>query len=217
MRVIYSIFSVFAFTGLVACGNSQSTKTVESDTIIEDSIPPIIEPSPSFAEDEGKVIADLNFFISEKDFDKNKDKYLADIRGSYDYEIGTYICSHVDGQFENDSLYYVTFIGQPYEADDYTRETIRQYQDLVKLYKSKYGNPSYEVSDFPECYELSEGESYYLADWDLGNRKIQISLKDRSPYYSLNLSIYREDIARRIRDRYEKEHNANKKDAKSVI
>lgn len=217
MKVIYSILSALASIGIVACGNNQTAKTVESDTIVEDSIPTIIEPSPSFAEEEGKVIAELNFFISEKDFDKNKDKYLADIRGSYDYEIGTYICSHVDGQFENDSLYYVTFIGQPYESDDYRRETIRQYQDLVKLYKSKYGDPSYEVSDFPECYELSEGESYYLANWDLGNRKIHISLKDRSPYYSLNLSIYRDDIARRIKDRYEKEHIANKKDAKSVI
>jgi len=86
------ILSTAVALALSACGNSQSSSSAD-DTVSEDSIPAIIEEvKAEHHEDEGKVIADLNFFINEKDFDKNKDKYLADIRNEHlmQYNIGNY-------------------------------------------------------------------------------------------------------------------------------
>lgn len=213
-QILISGAIVFA---LSSCANTQSSSN--NDTVVEDSIPPIIEAPVEHHEDEGKVIADLNFFINEKDFDKNKDKYLADIRNEHlmQYNIGNYQATWVTGYFENDSLYYVECKGQPFDIDDYEKRLIPQYKELVNLYKSKYGNPSFERSTFPECYETKDGNTYLLAQWDLGKRTISIGLKEQSPYYMVNLQIYRNDITKRINERTEKERQANRKSAETVI
>lgn len=213
------ILSTAVALALSACGNSQSSSSAD-DTVSEDSIPAIIEEvKAEHHEDEGKVIADLNFFINEKDFDKNKDKYLADIRNEHlmQYNIGNYQATWVSGYFENDSLYYVEFKGQPFDIDDYETRLIPQYKELVNLYKSKYGAPSSERSTFPESYETKDGNTYLPSQWNLGKRTISIGLKDQSPYYMINLQIYRNDITERINKRSEIEKQANRKSAESVI
>lgn len=217
MKYSQILISGVIVLSLSSCAKTQSSS--KNDTVVEDSIPPIIEAPAEHHQDEDKVVAELKFFINEKDFDKNKDKYLADIRDVHmmRYNIGNYEATWAHGFFENDSLYYVKFSGQPFDIDDYDSELVPQYKELYGIYKSKYGIPTFERSSFPECYETNDGHEYLLAKWDLDKRTISIGLEERSPYYMINLQIYRNDITERINQRSEKEQQTNRQSAESVI
>lgn len=199
--------------GLSSCNNAQSYKERNADTLIS-----IIEETPEYHLDEDKVIADLHFFISEKDFEKNKSKYLKQITDNIGwYKIGEYGSSNISSMFENDSLYHIEFNGHFREIEDYERKLIPEYKDLLKTYESKYGEPRFQSDSFPKSYEMDEGYYYELSRWDLGKRTISIRVSQKSYMYQINLVIYRNDIDNRIKERHKNQSEENRVSASSVI
>lgn len=199
---------------LCSCGNKDRQPGGE------DSLPAVEEEPQVNYEDEDKVIADLKFFVSKKDYDKNQCKYLASIKHEKlnDYMIGNYMAmASPKTAFENDSLYYLEFRGQPYQSKDFEGDLAHQYKDLFDLYKSKYGYPSFKVSSFPKSYEMREGYYQELARWDLGKRTISIRLSEWVGMYCINLSIYRNDIMQGINYKKHRETDKKRKSAYSEI
>lgn len=178
------------------------------------------EPSPTHHEDEDKVIADLSFFISEKQWNDGKnDLYLAKIRDEHmlRYTIGNYEATWASPSFENDSLYFVLFSGQPFKHDDYESRMIQQCKSLLQSYTTKYGDPDFLRPSFPTYYELKEGYFYEIARWDLGQRTISIRIAQESYYYKTNLAIFRNDFTKRIKAREAKAARERQEAANDVI
>ena len=142
--------------GLSSCGNTQTKPVDTTDIEIE-----VVEKAPEHHPEEDKVIADLSFFISKKDFEKNEKKYLEKLFDEKlnKYHIGNYdaVAYATNSYFENDSLYYVEFEGQSYDIDNYEGKLIPQYNELRKIYESKYGKPTFQITSFPRSYETNDG------------------------------------------------------------
>lgn len=204
--------------GFGSCGNTQ-TQTKSIDTADIEVV--VVEKAPEHHPGEDTIIADLPFFISEKDFEKNEQKYLGKIlnKNQYEYHIGNYNASlYASGsRFENDSLYYVEFAGQSYDIDDYEGKLIPQYKELLKIYESKYGKPIFQITSIPRPYETNDGYYYELSRWDLGKRTISIRLSAESYGYRINLAIFRNDINNRVKERKQKESKERQESAASVI
>ena len=198
---------------IMSCTNVRDSK----NNVVVDSVN-VVEEAPRHYQDEDKVIADLKFFISEKDFDKYKDKYLKPITDKNGwYYIGNLWISSVSGKFENDSLYYVSLVGHACEADDFNSDVIPEYNELLKIYQKKYGNPSYQEYSFPEPYEISDGCYRELSRWDLGKRTISIRLVASSCWYKIQLDIFRNDINERVENRQRKQDEERQTSTASVI
>ena len=208
-------FTIFLAICMISCS---SNKTSQIDV---DSIPLTLEEIiDEHHEDEGKVIADLNFFISKKDYEKNEDQYFKSIKDDRlnRFLIGNYeAMSNPKKYFDNDSLYYVEFQGQPYNYKDYNGSLINQYKEIAELYKSKYGHPSFQIASFPNSYEVSEGYYHELSRWDLGKRTISIRLSEWHGMFCINLAIFRNDIENRIKERKNMESQTRQSAAASVI
>lgn len=206
------IFLFTIFVMLISCTGRQnlgnpSDIDADSDTacVIEANVDSLDLQTNLYHKDEGKVLADLNFFISEKDFDKNADKYLQNLGDAPFHKIGSFEFGKPTGYFMNDSLYYVICKGYLCESTDYDRELSCQYDDLVRIYSNKYGKPTY-VPSFPERDKVEESSSYYLVDWELGQREIQVSVHYSDYRYWIELRISRKDFTIRNAQRYEQEH-----------
>lgn len=202
--------------GLSSCGNTQTKPADTTDIEIE-----VVEKATEHHPEEDKVIADLSFFISKNDFKKNEKKYLEKIFDEKlnKYHIGNYdaVAYATNSYFENDSLYYVEFEGQSYDIDNYEGKLIPQYNELRKIYESKYGKPIFQIISFPRSYETNDGYKYELSRWDLGKRSISIKLAAGSTSHRINLAIFRNDINDRIKERKQKESKERQESAASVI
>lgn len=212
IRVIF-LSGVSVLLTIMSCTNVRNSK----NNVVVDSVD-VVEETPRHYQDEDKVIADLKFFISEKDFDRNEDKYLKPITDKNGwYYIGNLWISSVSKKFENDSLYYVSLVGHACEADDFNSEVIPEYNELLKIYQTKYGNPSFQEYSFPEPYEISDGCYIELSRWDLGKRTISIRLVASSYWYKIRLDIFRNDINDRVEKRQRKQDKGRQTSAASVI
>ena len=201
--------------GFGSCGNTQ-TQTKSIDTADIEVV--VVEKAPEHHPGEDTIIADLPFFISEKDFEKNEKKYLKKITDNVGwYNIGEYGATNASSQFENDSLYYIEFNGHSREIDDYDGRLIPDYKTLLKIYESKYGKPTFQITSIPRPYETNDGYYYELSRWDLGKRSISIRLSAESYGYRINLVIFRNDINNRVKERKQKESKERQESAASVI
>lgn len=205
-----------SFLVLLSCGRTKNEDNVGVDSIITEEVKAINKDHS----DQDKVIADLKFFISKHDFENNSEKYLKDIKDKRlsNYNIGRYTAmAYPKAGYENDSLYYVEFRGQPYDFSKYDSDTREQYLSLIDLYKSTYGEPDYMVGSMPSSYSIGTGASQELARWDLGKRSISIRISEWNGFHCINLTIYRNDIMERITKRKSEEYKTKQESASSLI
>lgn len=207
-RPIFLLATIALLTSCIGKQNfdNSSNAGADSDSVcVIEGIDSLDLKADEHHKDEGKVLADLNFFISEKDFDKNVDKYLQNLGESPFHKIGLFEFGKPTGSFMNDSLYYVVCKGYLSDSSKFDSELARQYDDLVRTYSNKYGEPAY-VPSFPERDKVQDYNPYYLAHWSLGQREVQISVHCSDYQYWIELSIYRKDFTKRNAELYEQEH-----------
>jgi hypothetical protein len=132
--------------------------------------------------EQDKAIGDINFFISEKQFNKEKDSFLKKCKlpkyefyknaTIIDYKIGGYGFNSLDGWFYKDSLYSVEMTGCIISYNDYDRIMPDQYNALFDVLKLKYGNPKTEIS-LPSWSSIDKGYFKSCAIWNIGDKKIE--------------------------------------------
>ncbi|WP_347840485.1 hypothetical protein [uncultured Draconibacterium sp.] len=151
------------------------------------------------------AIANINFEISKKEFDKQKSQYLKRLDSSPypSYHIGQYGFSDIYGSFYDNKLYYVSLWGKNIKYDDYDSRMQNQYNSLMSVLKEKYGEPNSEEG-LPKWNELNKGDIASCSSWELGNKDIDVIVRCNGVEYNLLLNINRTDIA-------EQEYQARKK------
>ena len=207
-----------------SCGeNKQEKQNLEAERMLVEQIDSIQNHKRNAAiRDEGKVVADLKFFISKADFYKNKESYLSSIKSDKssikNYYIGNFECDPLIGgaKFDNDSLYSVTFESTVYDSDSF-QAMIPVYKDLFSLFEDKFGEPDFKAPGFPKLYEISKNQLNELARWDLGKRSISIRVSERYGNYHIDLVIYRNDIEDRIHIENKNTARERRESASSVI
>lgn len=176
MKTEILIFVVF-FMILLGCSNNQS-KNQHKD--------PILTFKDSIAKIEGnKAIGCINFGISEQQFKNSLNNFFLSIR-EYDKNRNGYLTrigefyldkSKVYTYFNNDSLVYVDF----YEdfITDYAfsgRILNSEIESLVDVFSIKYSTPDeyHPVSD--EEWNILPNNSYNtnIATWNIGRKSVQI-------------------------------------------
>ena len=155
-----------------------------------------------------KAIGNINFFISEKAFNIEKDTFLKSSHNpesdeqysvSLPYKLGKYEFLRLDSHFNNDSLFYVSLIGFVYR-DNFTPDFKNQYDALYTILSTKYGNPT-EKAELPTEVSLITDKEVICALWELGNKNIIIKSSYENGSYFINLEVFRMDIINKIKDK----------------
>lgn len=171
-----------------------------------------------------KAIGDINFFISEKTFNIEKDAFLKSSHNpdsedlystSLSYRLGKYEFLRMDSHFNNDSLFYVSLIGYIYR-ENFIPNFKNQYDALYALLSTKYGNPTEKV-ELPAEVDLIKNKEIICALWELGNKNIIIKSSYENGAYFINLDIFRIDIINKIKEQNDAQsENITKKDIDKI-
>lgn len=194
----------------ISCNPRKETKLPETEK----------QDSKTFSnEDQLKVVGDINFFITKKDFEAKKEIFLeqSDNKSTtgLGYIFGKYEFLRVDGSFVNDSLIYVSLVGLIYK-DSFTPRFETQYNYLYSMIQQRYGDPT-EKQKLPDEYELIRDKSKICDLWIIGDKYVIIKALYEYGSYFLNLDIVRMDIVGRENKKILINDNQAVKDAASQI
>lgn len=201
---------------MISCGNSSQKKTgwvsahnLEVKMTKRDSL---------IATESDKAIANINFFISEQEFEKQKEIFYSDfsVDGDYgltDYKIGDYQFFQIEGLFDDGELYAIIIRGYPVSHEYYDTDIRRRYFAIFNIFKAKYGDISFH-SMIPDWHETTSGYSYTISRWELGKRWVELRISDRGTSHGVDVYIFRKDIKEKL-DAAQKEEIEN--NAKSAI
>lgn len=206
MKRLYSLYLISIFI-LFSCG--QKSKTSDKDKIAlsaEKSKEQVKSDSLALAEQD-KAIGDIRFFISEKQFEKEKNAFLKKNEvpenemfkdGSIGrYKIGEYGFNFLDGWFHSDSLYEVRLEGGLIEYSKYDLQMRQQYLILLELLSTKYGTPQ-TFNGFPNWTSIDDGYFKRCATWEIGTKIIEMRISGHKTDYSLDLVAYKPEIELKI-------------------
>lgn len=222
----------------MSCQNFESSKERQRKKTIQDSISIVQEINSQLEqaridsiqkEEEMKVIGDINFGISNNEFEKLKNelkeecKVLSWESGNskfYDYKIGEFKFTDITGNFYEDKLYFVQIRGQ-HTTYQYYDETMKsQAVELYKVLKSKYGDPDGDYG-IPEWYSLKDLNSDCAAYWTKGDKVIQMRVENFRKNYYLNLEIFQSSISTKLsnerKERELKEEKESIQKAKELL
>ena len=176
---------------LAACTNDNSGK---KDSALNDSlnVKDSLAKSPISKEEENKVVGNIEFGISEKQFEQD----LAKFKGTLEhnefqtiYGIGSYMVSSFAGSFNNDSLYKLTMLGDLIPKERYKEELLPQVNELKESMVKTYGQPQ-SGQGAPDMQHTTKGYSYKAYSWVIGDKTIDIKVANRGIYFSCDLIIY---------------------------
>lgn len=163
-----------------------------------------------------KVIGNINFGDSEKETKKNLEDFIKKSkRKEYsnspflDCFIGNYKFSEygIYGLYDKSKLYLLHIYGNPIHYDEYESEIPRQIEFLKSVISEKYKEP-HTNNTIPEISATKKGYSYKIYSWNIGTKRIEILLKDRGVYYSVDIEIYQPNIVE-ILENAQLEENKN--------
>ncbi|MDE7462143.1 MAG: hypothetical protein K2M88_03185 [Muribaculaceae bacterium] len=195
---------------LVSCSNStKQENSIANDSIvaINNKAQIIAERAEKFKAEDDKVLGNIKFFISQKEWEKNINENLSEFRnpdrsiGASYYIIGNYGFFTSYPAFYNDSLYKVQIRGTFAYHDDYAAKIPADYKAIMDLLTIKYGEPD-ESIELPKFHQTPSDGLIPLAAWQVGPRMISVVLNCDNAKYGIDLFIYRKDIA----DRKDKEN-----------
>ncbi|MBG6235858.1 hypothetical protein IWX76_002439 [Pedobacter sp. CAN_A7] len=142
-------------------------------------------------EDEIKVIGNINFGISKKEFDKEEQAFMATLdhnEHQTTYAIGGYLFSDLSGKFDLDKLNELNMTGDFIHQDRYEAELLPQVEILKDLVAKKYGEP-HQGSGAPAYQNLKKDQSNTAYSWTIGSKIININVVNRKEYSSCDLKI----------------------------
>jgi hypothetical protein len=198
-KVICLVFCVIVFCG---CNNhSSNTNTLNvikvDSTALKDSLFKV-----ELIEKEGiKAIGNINFYVSEKEFEKQVDSFKNPLwnkgigkKGLY--SLGEYQFNVIDGNFLNDSLFNVHIWGSKINYDDYEIEMPNQCNALLSILTEKYGIPN-EKNELPAWSNMSNNDVKFIAKWNLGFKNLLVWVVCFGSDYRLDFCYYVPEIADR--------------------
>jgi hypothetical protein len=216
MKKMFLIFMLVLL--FVGCENKSNPNIaiihVEIDSVaLKDSIYKV-----ELIKNEGiKAIGNINFYISEKEFEKQKEAFLKPLTytinvgaaGSYNdgYILGKYRFNYIKGLFFNDSLYTVHVLGYQIEYDNYDTKMQQQYEILLSILTEKYGLPNAK-NELPSWSSMSNNENILIARWDLGFKNLFVFVVCSGVYYRLDFCYYVPEMSDR-KNELEKEESKN--------
>ncbi len=159
-------------------------------------------PSASTLDQEKvKALSNINFYISEKEFEKQKNKLKQRLQQENRYSNGSYFIEDytfqtVQGKFHDDSLFNVRIEGTPVRYDNYDSKLENQFNSLVSVLEEKYGPPSFK-ENLPRWSELSDDELNVLAQWNTPYKKILIWVVHLNSDYRIDLAYFVPDMLKR--------------------
>lgn len=200
---------------ITGCGNNAKKNKVADSLASTDSISSV---------EESKAIGNINFFISEKEFAKQKEIFLAschnpksdeEYSAALPYILGGYEFVRMDQTFSNDSLIYISLIGLVYSTN-FPNDFSMRYEALLNLLTEKYGEPTIKAG-LPTERQLYNNQSFPCCNWKLGNRQVIIEAKHGTPGYFINLTSVRMDMIEAINKQSERQQNeATRTDAEKI-
>lgn len=212
----YLFSGIFALA-LLSCGESgqqpqnniqdtamQATlKKQEQEKLQKDSITMV---------EQDKAIGDILFYISEKQFNKDRDIFIKKCKlpkyefyqnaAIIDHKIGGYGFNSLAGWFYQDSLYGVELRGCIIDYDEYDRVMPDQYNALIALLKSKYGEPNTD-NGLPTWTSIDKGYFRRCAVWEIGDKKIEARMSCNGTTYTLNLASFKPAVEEKVRQEEE--------------
>lgn len=178
-------------------------------------------PDSIILTEQEKVIGDIKFGDSEKETKKNLEEFIKKSkRKEYsnsdfpDCFIGNYKFSEYGlyGLYYKSKLYLLHIYGNPIHYDEYESEIPRQIEFLKSVISEKYKEP-HTSNTIPESFETKKGYSYEVYSWNIGTKRIEIRLKDRGVYYSVDTEIYQPNIVKILENaQLEEDKNMTNKD-----
>lgn len=150
--------------------------------------------------EQNKAIGEINFYISEKQFNKSKAAFIKKCKlpeyefyknaTVFDNKIGGYGFNSIDGWFHNDSLYYIELRGGIIEYDDYDIVMFDQYDALMEVLRSKYGQPVMN-NGLPRWSAIDKGYFKRCAIWNIGDKVVEARVVCNGTDYTLNLAVFK--------------------------
>lgn len=166
------------------------------------------------------AIGNINFGISEKEFEKQK--AIFEKKCQYDPEftsfkrIGDYDFYGVGGLFRNDSLYSLTLEGKLVAYGDYDHTMPSQHTALFRLLSDKYGGNS-SFYGLPSWTSIEKHTGRRTAIWEVGQKKIEIVVYNQGLYYRLNTEVFIPKIENEIKAEGEREKSESIKKGTELL
>jgi len=224
-RIVFVLMVLMVFVG---CNHIPNSSNINSSIIEVDSV--ALKDSlfkVDLIKNEGvKAIGNIDFFISEKEFNQQKEIFLRPLIhtislgsvGSYTsgYKLGEYKFYHMNGNFFNDSLFNVHIIGDKISYDEYSTLMPKQYESLLSILTEKYGFPN-EKKELPDWSYMSNNSTLALAKWNLGFKKLFVFINCFGVNYRLDFCYYVTEMEDR-KNKFEEEElkNTNQKAAEKL-
>lgn len=167
--------------------------------------------------EQNKVISDIEFGITKKQFQKLSEKYEnTHVKDNIYYTIGDYVFSRMDGYYYKDKLHEVDFDGDLINYKYYDTQLLEQVRVLKSIISNKYGPSTY--GDGPiESYRTQEDRSYLAYGWTVGTKEIQIKIRNRGVYYSVDMEIFQMPIRKIINEEYQKKQDSTASKAANTL
>ncbi len=203
---------------LLACSNepkstnevSVADRTKTTDTLAKPEIDKV---------DENKALGNIEFGISNKQFEADLVKFQNTLEHNEFktlFVIGEYICTDIQGSFENNKLYKLTTSGDFISYQRYKEELLPQVEVLKTMIAKKYGAP-HSGSGAPTVNQSQKGFSYLAYSWTVGRKTIEVRVTNRDLYYSADLKIYQPEIEALIQKREGDKNTRTVEPAKDVL
>lgn len=168
-----------------------------------------------------KVIGNIKFGDSEKETKKNLEVFIKKSkRKEYsnsifpDCFIGNYKFNG-DGVYDlyyKSKIYKLHITGHPILYEDYKSEIPRQIEYIKAVISEKYKEPDI-TNSIPESFETEKGYTYEVHNWNIGSKKIEISINDKGDHYTVNIEIYQPNIVKILeKAQLEEDKNMTNKD-----
>lgn len=230
-NIILILFVVFSTW---QCAKNENQKIVEKEDITKrDSIKlenerlAKIEKAKQdsiIAIEQEKVIGSITFGISKSSFDREKQKFYkscekkTNIAGIIltDYFIGEYKYFQIVGSYYKNKLYEVFINGEMTNWKYYDSEVPKQIKNISGVISQKYGTPNLSYDLMPR-YQLQEGYTYLINQWNIGDKCIEVRVEDSGTSYPVNVSIYKPEIREIIKKEKEEKNQKSTQAAKDIF
>lgn len=141
------------------------------------------------------ALSNIKFEISEKEFERQAEIYKSKVKNNGQYQIGRYTFWDIRANYFQKKLYQIRLYGKIISYNEYDSEITDQYQTLGRSLIEKYGQPVEDVG-LPKWHTTESDHWYRLAYWQSADKVIAIYLTSHRTDYSIDLVVYRSDLAR---------------------
>jgi hypothetical protein len=217
---------------LLGCGtggqqhNDQTIQDSATQAVLKKQEQDRLQKDSITKAEQDKAIGDIRFYISEKQFNKDKEAFIKKCKlPKYEFyknatiidnKIGGYGFNSVDGWFYKDSLYSIELTGCLIDYDEYDIIMPDQYNALMELLKSKYGQPKTD-NGFPSWTSIDKGYFRRCAVWEIGDKVIEARISCGGTYYTLNLAVLKPAIEDLVKKEADKKADEETKKGSSVL